>query len=60
MPQRAPDVVPEIVQRDLTEAQLQAYLAGQAPTPDFLRGYCEARQLFHQRQAKRERLETIV
>jgi len=27
MPQRPPDVVPDIVQRDLTEAQLQAYLA---------------------------------
>lgn len=27
MPQRPPDVVPEIVQRDLTEDQLQAYLA---------------------------------
>ena len=27
MPSRPPDVVPEIVQRDLTEAQLQAYLA---------------------------------
>ena len=27
MPQRPPDTVPEIVQRDLTEAQLQAYLA---------------------------------
>src|SRR5438128_2733683 len=27
MPQRPPDVVPEIVQRDLTEEQLQAYLA---------------------------------
>jgi ribonuclease D len=27
MPERAPDVVPEIVQRDLTEEQLQAYLA---------------------------------
>jgi ribonuclease D len=27
MPDRPPDVVPEIVQRDLTEAQLQAYLA---------------------------------
>ena len=27
MPQRPPDIVPEIVQRDLTEAQLQAYLA---------------------------------
>jgi ribonuclease D len=27
MPERPPDVVPEIVQRDLTEAQLQAYLA---------------------------------
>ena len=26
MPQRPPDVVPEIVQRDLTEEQLQAYL----------------------------------
>src|SRR5438105_6804443 len=27
MPQGPPDVVPELVQRDLTEAQLQAYLA---------------------------------
>lgn len=27
MPQRPPDIVPEIVQRDLTEAQLEAYLA---------------------------------
>jgi ribonuclease D len=27
MPQRPPDVVPEIVQRDLTEEQLQAYLS---------------------------------
>ena len=27
MPQRPPDVVPDIVQRDLTEDQLQAYLA---------------------------------
>jgi len=27
MPQRPPDVVPDIVQRDLTEEQLQAYLA---------------------------------
>jgi ribonuclease D len=27
MPQRPPDVVPEIVERDLTEEQLQAYLA---------------------------------
>jgi ribonuclease D len=27
MPQRPPDVVPEIVQRDLSEEQLQAYLA---------------------------------
>jgi ribonuclease D len=27
MPQRPPDIVPEIVQRDLTEDQLQAYLA---------------------------------
>ena len=27
MPDRPPDVVPEIVQRDLTEDQLQAYLA---------------------------------
>ena len=27
MPSRPPDVVPEIVQRDLTEDQLQAYLA---------------------------------
>jgi len=29
MPQRPPDVVPDIVQRDLTEEQLQAYLASQ-------------------------------
>jgi ribonuclease D len=34
MPQRAPDVVPEIVQRDLTEAQLQAYLGQQALAVD--------------------------
>ena len=27
MPQRTPEIVPEIVQRDLTEEQLQAYLA---------------------------------
>jgi ribonuclease D len=27
VPQRPPDIVPEIVQRDLTEAQLEAYLA---------------------------------
>ena len=27
MPERPPDVTPEIVQRDITEAQLQAYLA---------------------------------
>src|SRR6185436_15074328 len=27
MPQRPPDVVPDIVPRDLTEEQLQAYLA---------------------------------
>jgi ribonuclease D len=34
MPDRAPDVMPEIVQRDLTDAQLRAYLASPAVAVD--------------------------
>ena len=34
MPQRPPDIVPEIVQRDLTEEQLQAYLSARALSID--------------------------
>ena len=34
MPQPAPDVLPEIVRGDITEAQLQAYLAGPAVSVD--------------------------
>jgi ribonuclease D len=34
MPERAPDVAPEIVQGDLSEAQLQAYLSGSEVSVD--------------------------